>query len=86
MDYEIEIKKTLISDNGKRFRVGSDIAFTLFNQGTKAHDKYIGEIRSISSNGIVITNIEVNRKHVDGYQAILFSNIEPNSCNYVSVN
>ena len=40
MKFEIETKRTLITDNGNRFTEGSEIAFTYKNSG----DKYIAEI------------------------------------------
>lgn len=83
MKYEIETKTTLIADNGKRFNEGQDIAFTVL----EAHERYryIGNIYRIYNDCIIIDNFECNREHIDGSMAILFKEIEPNSCNYVSV-
>ena len=41
MKFEIETKRTLITDNGNRFTEGSEIAFTYKNSG----DSYIAELR-----------------------------------------
>lgn len=46
MKFEIETKRTLITDNGNRFTEGSEIAFTYKNSG----DKYIAEIVQIKKN------------------------------------
>lgn len=85
MDYVVETKKILISDNGKRFNEGQDIAFSILNKETNIHEKYIGNIYRIYDDCIIIDNIEVNRGYIDGSMAIGFKEIEPNSCNYVSV-
>lgn len=42
MKYNIKTVRTLVTDNKKSFRVGEDIAFTLFNKVTNHHDHYIG--------------------------------------------
>lgn len=84
MKYKIETKTTLISDNNKRFYIGNDIAFTIFNKKTKHYDKYIGEIRSISNDKIIINKIEINREYIGGYKEIKLNDIESNSCDYVS--
>ena len=83
MKYEIEIKKTLKTDNNKSFGVGSDIAFTLFNAETNYHDRYIGEIEEITDESIVIGRIEINRNQIAGKKKIPLQDIENNSCNYV---
>ena len=83
MKYEIEVKKTLKTDNNKSFSVGSDIAFTLFNAETNHHDRYIGEIEEITDESIVIGRIEINRNQIAGKKTILLQDIESNSCNYV---
>ena len=56
MKYEIQIKKALITDNKKTFRVGDDIKFNIFNKETNYHDMYIGEIKEITDNSNQIIN------------------------------
>lgn len=85
MDYALEIKTTLIADNGKRFNIGSDISFTFFNKETNHHDKYIGKIKNILDDRIIIENVEINRDCFGGCMEIRLSDIKKNSCNYVSI-
>ena len=66
MKYEIQIKKALITDNKKTFRVGDDIKFNIFNKETNYHDMYIGEIKEITDTAITIKRIEINRKQIGG--------------------
>lgn len=83
MKFEIEVKKTLITDNKKEFTVGKDIAFSILNSETNYHDKYIGEIEEITNDSITIGRIEINRNQIGGKKTILLKDIESNSCNYV---
>lgn len=83
MTYNIRTVKTLITDNGKSFRVGDDIAFTLYNTTSRYNDHYIGEIVDITDTSIKIKNIEIDRDHIDGEMVIKLNGIRPNSCNYV---
>ena len=85
MKYEIQIKKALITDNKKTFRVGDDIKFNIFNKETNYHDMYIGEIKEITDTTITIKRIEINRKQIGGEMVISLDFIDTNSCNYVSV-
>ena len=85
MKYEIQIKKALITDNKKTFRVGDDIKFNIFNKETNYHDMYIGEIKEITDTTITIKRIEINRKQIGGEMVISLDVIDTNSCNYVSV-
>lgn len=85
MKYEIQIKKALITDNKKTFRVGDDIKFNIFNKETNYHDMYIGEIKEITDTTITIKRIEINRKQIGGEMVISLNVIDTNSCNYVSV-
>lgn len=85
MKYEIQIKRTLITDNKKTFRVGDDIKFNILNKETNYHDMYIGEIKEITDTTITIKRIEINRKQIGGEMVISLDVIDTNSCNYVSV-
>lgn len=85
MKYEVEVKRTLKTDNKKSFEVGSDIAFTILNSETNYHDRYIGEIKEITDTTITIKRIEINRNQIGGEMVINLSDIESNSCNYVYV-
>lgn len=81
--YNIKTVRTLVTDNKKSFRVGGDIAFTLFNKVTNHHDHYIGNIIEMTDTFIKISDIEIDRCHEDGEMIIYLENIESNSCNYV---
>ena len=83
MKYNIKTVRTLVTDNKKSFRVGGDIAFTLFNKVTSHHDHYIGNIIEMTDTFIKISDIEIDRCHEDGEMIIYLENIESNSCNYV---
>ena len=85
MKYEIQIKRALITDNKKTFRVGDDIKFNILNKETNYHDMYIGEIKEITDTTITIKRIEINRKQIGGEMVISLDVIDTNSCNYVSV-
>ena len=85
MKYEIQIKKALITDNKKTFRVGDDIKFNIFNKETNYHDMYIGEIKEITDTTITIKRIEINREQIGGEMVISLDDIDTDSCNYVSV-
>ena len=60
MKFEIETKRTLITDNGNRFTEGSEIAFTYKNSG----DKYIAEIVQIKKKSFIIRDIEINKHRI----------------------
>lgn len=83
MKFEIEVERTLKTDNKKEFTVGEDIAFTIFNSETNYHDRYIGEIEEITDDSITIGRIEVNRNQIGGKKTIPLKDVESNSCNYV---
>ena len=85
MEYKVKTVRTLIADNGKEFRVGTDIGFTVYNKVTNYHDRFIGRIKEIRDEVIIIDNVELNRGKVDGKMVIALDNIEKNSCNYVYV-
>ena len=87
MQYGIEIKTTLIADNGKRFNVGQDISFTMLDKKSNTREKYIGNIRRIDDDFMIIDHIEINRMqfHNSMCMKIYFTEIDKNSCNYVSV-
>lgn len=85
MKYKLETVKTLITDNNKKFTVGNDIAFTIFNKETNYHDHYIGEIREILTSTIIIKHIQINKNCIEGELSIQLEDIEKNSCNYVYV-
>lgn len=85
MNYTIEIKKKLKTDNNKHFSVGEDIGFGLLNQATQKEDRYIGEIKKINDDSIVINKIECKNKDIKTPKemTVLLSDILPNSCCYV---
>lgn len=85
MKYEIQIKRALITDNKKTFRIGDDIKFNILNKETNYHDMYIGEIKEITDTTITIKRIEINRNKIGGEMVIALDDIESNSCNYVYV-
>ena len=85
MEYKVKTVKKLIADNGKEFRVGTDIGFTVYNKVTNYHDRFIGRIKEIKDEVIIIDNVELNKGNIDGKMVIALDNIEKNSCNYVYV-
>ena len=85
MEYKVKTVKTLIADNGKEFRVGTDIGFTVYNKCTNYDDSFIGRIKEIRDEVIIIDNVELNKGNIDGKMVIALDNIEKNSCNYVYV-
>lgn len=70
MKYNVVTIKKLITDDGKIFRIGSEMAFVLFNKETNHYDKYIGEITEITDMTIIIKNIEVNRENIKGVKKL----------------
>ena len=83
MKYEIRVKRTLKTDNKKVFKIGEDIAFTIFNFETNSSDRYIGEIKEITDDTITIRRIIINGEPIGGKKTFLLRDIESNSCNYV---
>lgn len=83
MKYNVVTTKKLITDDGKIFRIGSEIAFILLNKEINNFDKYIGEITEITDTTITLNNIEVNRENIEGIKVIKLADIEPKSCNYI---
>jgi hypothetical protein len=73
---KVKINKELISDNGKVFRIGSDIAFDYEGY------HYIAEIADIGETSFTGIKIVINKKDVVGVMWFLFDKIE--NCNYVS--
>lgn len=82
MNYKV--KNILISDNGKEFKVGDDIAFTVLNKDTNHHDRYIGRIEHILCDRFVLNKCEVNRSSTINLIEVAFKDIEKNSCNHVA--
>ena len=88
MKHEVKIVKTLITDNGKEFSVGADIAYR-----TKGSDKkYIGRIKDIGADALILDNVEAkntnpssNRRttFLDGDVTVRFEDIVDGSCGYV---
>lgn len=85
MKYEIQVKRALITDNKKTFRIGDDIKFNILNKETNYHDMYIGEIKEITDTTITIKRIEINRNQIGGEMVISLDDIDTDSCNYVTV-
>jgi hypothetical protein len=71
----IETTKKLISNDGKSFNIGSDIAFRHNN------NDYIVEIVDIGLKGFMGKNIEFNGRKIAG--SMLFPIEEVSNCNYV---
>jgi hypothetical protein len=73
---QVEIKKTLISDDGKRFSKGSDIAFDY--EG----NHYIANIMEICENSLAINNIECNKEQIRGKEMLVYFD-KMSNCNHV---
>lgn len=82
MEFNVQVKKTLYTDNDKKFRVNDDICFVLISTG----DKYIGKITKIKAKSIVIEDIVVNDKQTAlPPMKVKLDDIKPYSCQYVYV-
>lgn len=79
----MKIEHTIVTDDGKRFSVGDEIAFKIFNTTSCYMDRYIGKITSITDEYICIKDTEINRTRIDQDLSIPFRMIIPNSFNYV---
>jgi hypothetical protein len=71
-----EVIKKLISDDGKSFSIGTDIAFKHKN------NDYIVEIADIGMNSFVGKNIIFNQRKISG--VMLFPLEEVSNCRHVS--
>lgn len=74
---KVIVTKTLETESGKRFRVGEDIGFV--SKGKH----YIADIKDITEDEIIITNIEFEKKNVKGDMIIKLSDIDEDSISYV---
>lgn len=83
MKCKIEVIKNLITDNGKKFSKGYDIFFRKKNENSDHINRYIGCIKKINDDSILIDNIEINRCKVNGEILIKLDEIISNSCDYV---
>nr|DAU03011.1 MAG TPA: hypothetical protein [Caudoviricetes sp.] len=82
----MKIEKTIVTDDGKRFSVGDEIAFRRYNCTTCYIDRYIGEITKIRDRSMELKDVEVNRSRVTRNNEtfeILYDSILTNSYNYV---
>lgn len=82
----MKIEKTIVTDDGKRFSVGDEIAFRRYNCTTYYIDRYIGEITKIRDHSIELKEVEVNRSRLTRNNEtleVLYDSILPNSYNYV---
>lgn len=74
---EVITTKTLKTKNGKTFRAGWGISF--MSKGKH----YIADIKEITDDEIIITNIEFEKKNVKGDMIIKLSDIDEDSISYV---
>lgn len=79
----MKIEKTIVTDDGKRFSVGDEIAFKVFNTSTCYMDRYIGRITNITDDNLALQDAEVNRTDICTEIEVPFKAIIPNSYNYV---
>ena len=77
------IKKQLVTDNGRVFGINDDIFFTVLNPITNCYDRYVGTVKEITNQKLILTNVEINRGY-DGNIVVDLDDITDNSCNYVS--
>jgi hypothetical protein len=73
---KVEVTKKLITDDGKSFGIGTDIAFKHKN------NDYIVEIADIGINSFTGKNIVLNQRNISGF--MLFPLEEVRDCKYVS--
>ena len=67
----------------KKFSVGDDIAFKVFNTTTCYMDYYIGRIIKITDDNLALKDVEINRESISTEIEVPFNVIIPNSYNYV---
>lgn len=85
-DMKTIMEIVMISDNGKKFRVGSNISWEKYNYETNHLDLYIAEIKEIVAKTedmdgyIVCSNIEINRNEVVGTDRFHMNDMH--NCNY----
>lgn len=85
MKYEIKMKKVLIAGNSKSFSEGSEIGFDVKRRFSEGTDHYLGVIKIITDDSLVLDNVEINRTPVSAEVVIKLDDIVDNSCSYVSV-
>lgn len=84
MEYQVEIVRTLIADNGNQFSVGTEIACDIQNRKTKETEHIVGTIEELTDTYMVLTDITVNESHLyNRNRLIFFRQIEPDTCKYV---
>ena len=77
------VRKQLVTDNGRVFGINDDISFTVLNPTTNYYDRYVGTVKEITNQKLILTNVEINRGY-DGNIVVDLDDITDNSCNYVS--
>ena len=81
----MDFGKTIVTNNGKKFSVGDDIAFKVFNTTTCYIDYYIGRIIKITDDNLTLKDVEINRESISIEIEVPFNVIIPNSYNYVYI-
>lgn len=76
------VEKTLLTENGKKFSIGDEIAFRKINKVTNHIDRYIGIIIDFKDDCMHLEEVEVNRVRI-GTVCIKYSDIIPDTFNYV---
>lgn len=84
MDYNVRVKKTLVTDNGLKFDENADIAFSILNEATGEKERWIANIKEIKNKLLVLTDIEINHTPTSDKQRIVrIEDILPESCEHV---
>ena len=81
MKANLIIRKTLETDNNKKFIIGSDIAFSSKKDGKR----YIASIKDLYDNFMIVDNIECEKEKIDETRVVYYEDIVDESCGYVSV-
>ena len=72
---EAKITKTLISDDGKEFKIGDDIHFNYCKNNTKTYDCF-GVIADIDEEEFIINNVQIDKMNVSDELTIKFSEVK----------
>lgn len=75
------VEKTLLTENGKKFSVGDEIAFRKINKITDHIDRYTGIIVDLRDDYMYLDKIKVEQIGA-GALCIKYSDIIPDSFNY----
>lgn len=71
---KVMISKTIIDNNGSKFKIGDDIHFVL-NRNDKTYSCF-GVIKDINDDSFLIENIEMDKMIISGTLEIRYAEVE----------